>query len=198
MTQQLAQLELVRAWQNYFRIKGGESPRAPADILPVIQFDDNAAFPPYRAWYSGHTLGGTAAVFSYLGWQNTDAVTTRSVMVIDEIAVALTGAADLSLGIVTVATLGALGATAPVQDRAEEKDQQPTDLPAIGNVIRGSAQWATGYGNTLHPGAAAAGPCPLKITGPFAIGPQAILVVRPTVQNIGITAYAVGRYYPAL
>jgi len=198
MPQALIILELARAWQSYFRTKGGAGPNVAGDILATINFDDSAAYPPFRAWYSGHTLGGTAAVFSYLGWQNTDPSGVKSVCVIDAIVAGVTGTADLSMGILTSGTLGALSATAPVQDRAEEKDQAPTDLPSLGNVIRGSFQSATGYGNILHPGGVATPSPGVEIKGPWTLGPQAIFVIRPTVLNIGLTCYARGRYYPAL
>ena len=70
----LVQLELARAWQSYFRQKGGAAPTIPGELLPVVIMDDNTngPFPPCRTWFAGNTQIAVAAQFSYFIMSNSD------------------------------------------------------------------------------------------------------------------------------
>src|SRR6185437_13624076 len=118
MANQQPQLELVRAWENYFRQRGGASPNIPQEVLPVVLLDDNAPYPAFRAWVGSRTSAALAGNFSYVGVQNADPAGTRSVVVVEEIIWRPSVAADVTVCLTLPATapLGTLGAADDVTE----------------------------------------------------------------------------------
>lgn len=190
MTQQLLRLDLVRAWENYFRQKGGESPRATQDILTVLQVDDAAAYPPYRRWAGGISAGAVAAQYSYVCWGGTDTTEKRSVVVVDEIFFRQPNNDDIVVGLELASNLPV---STIVSDIAEEKDQGATARPRIGNVALNALSTASNFAGETFPFNAGG-----RIPGPWSIPTGGVLFIRPATVNELIVGYARGRYYPTL
>lgn len=194
--QALPQLEFVRAFENYFRIKGGAGPNIPQEVVPVVILDDTSKgpFPPSRTWFAGIDIGPLAANFDYIGIVNADSSGVKSVVVVDEIWVA-PGVADVVvIGVSNISGLPYSSLTTAF-DPDEDKDQQASVLPVMGNVQLGTLQQVAAIG-TVQFGPLPINP-PVSIPGPFTLGGQATLFVRPNSVNEGITAFFRGRYYPA-
>lgn len=197
MTSQLITPELARAYQAYFRTKGGEQPIVPRDVLPVVILDDNSLgpYPAYRAWHAGVSLAaGAVGEFSYIGIRNSDKLIPPSAVVVDSVDFRLTVAADVKIGITNDTTI-VLGGQVPVLDSAEEKETIPSDAPKIGNAQIGFLNSVGAVGTVFSP---AGDLLPHRIDGPWTIGPNGVFLIRPGVAQIGIVAYFRGRYYPAL
>jgi hypothetical protein len=188
-------LELVRAWENYFRQKGGRGPAIAPDVIGVLPLDDAAAYPPYRRWHTGGAQAAVAAQFSYVGIWNNDTPEKKSVLVVDELlARPITAADDLVVGVSLVGQVAGFSDNL-VEDTAEEKDQQPSHRPFIGNVHWGTCGSATNAASATWPHNALTG---ATLKGPWSLGPQGLLLLRTGVVNNGLSFYARGRYYEAL
>lgn len=193
---QLLSPELLRAYQIYFKQKGAPAATVPSDILPVVILDDNSKgpYPPYRSWFSGTNQAAVAANFSFLAILNNDPVTTKSCVVVDRVTARNSAADDFLLGIETFATLP-LSARSSVFDAAEDKDQQPSDNPTLGNVQIGVLTTVTAGLGSIAPNNTVT---PQSYDGPWTLGPQQLFFIRPVTVNIGLFAYFRGRYYASL
>lgn len=194
--QQLLRLELVRAWEHYFRQKGGAAPVVPADILPVVIMDDNTRgpYPAYRAWVGGNQADAVAAQYSYVGVINQDDPAQKSCVVVDEVIFRTTTTDDAWIGCTTKAIL-ALGTLSNVVDVAEEKDAAPSDFPRLGNVQIGLLRSAQNQVGTKIPNGAITYQ---RLPGPWTLGPQAVLYLQTVIVNNTLIAFFRGRYYPQL
>jgi len=207
--------ELARAWQQYFRQKGGIGPTLPPELIPVVVIDDNSdgPYPPCRIWVAGQIVAATAGVPPRLGIQNVDGFpigggllgtsgVPRSVVVVDKILIQrdATVAGDFFAGI-THHNLNPIdGASQAADDSGPEKDPTPgATRPSLGNVVCG--QRVTGaafiFGtNNILPGFAA-DVLPHIADGPWLLGPGQILYVERNLANVGMVVAFRGRYYSA-
>jgi len=66
--------EFTRAWQLYFKQRGGVGPTLPPEVIPVVIMDDNSLGPyvTYRAWFGGLSVAGVAGQRSAFCVQNSD------------------------------------------------------------------------------------------------------------------------------
>lgn len=188
--------ELARAWENYFRQRGGIAPDAVAQALPVIILDDNSKgpYPPYRSWFAGRAQGLVAAQFTYIGIANNDPLPGHSVAVVDEISFRInTAVDDLVVLIESIATFPIANPLA-VKDAAPEKDQAPSDQPLLGNVVTTATNSATNLGLDIYP----SGSQILQVLrGPWTLGPGEQLLLHPNTVANAMFAYFRGRYYAA-
>jgi hypothetical protein len=195
----LISTDLVRAWEQYFRQRGGAAPNVPSDVLGVVLLDDNSRgpFPGYRSFFAGRSISLVAAQFSYVGILNNEnnISSGRSVVVIDWIYYRNLTAADDVIVSVSNSSAIVLANLLAVQDAAEDKDQQSSDNPLIGNVLSGTLNSATVNGTALAAGGDTIGH---RLDGPWTLGPGAQLLVRPATVNEGLQVHFRGRYYPPL
>lgn len=195
----LVDLGLVRAWEAYFRQKGGGAPNVPPEVVPVIILDDNSRgpYPAYRSFIASRITAFVAAQFAYVGLLNNDVLPSHSVVVCDEIIFISSTVQDAFVGLTTTTVFGA-GSPLVVQDTAEEKDQAPSDRPPLGNVLTLSNNSAVplSTGATEFPGAAAG--VLNRIAGPFTLGPQGVLYLQTQLVNTNLQTYFRGRYYPSV
>lgn len=200
--------ELVRAWESYFRQKGGVSPRVVAEVVPVVVMDDNSTgpYPAYRMWHAGSVLAVGINSQAIVAIVNNDPITTRSAVVVDRIVLGMRGSIDPAQGIAWF--IGILRVSdkslsfAPARDSAGEKDPtsaQTFDQP-FGNVQFASGSAAAGPALVSTPYPAAAIDVPQVIEGRFILGPQQQLICSYSVGGIagGIVPFFRGRYYAAL
>lgn len=196
--------DLSRAFENFFRFKGGAQPTVPSEIVPVVIIDDNTVgpYPGHRRWMygSGPTGIGSAGNFQYLGIQNADPLdrSQPSACVIDRLLVKnITAANDFAIGI--AAGTGnvniAYGGTRDTVGDKEASFAINVD-PLFGNVKAGYGQSASLFGASLFPGSAVG--LIVEIPGTWILGPQQQFFISSNVAQQSIHIFARGRYYPAL
>ncbi|HVS61735.1 MAG TPA: hypothetical protein VHE82_13680 [Gemmatimonadaceae bacterium] len=188
--------ELVRAWELYFRSRGGETPNVPSDILPVVILDDNSRgpYPPYRTWVASRTQGPVIAQWPQIGIVNLDVNSQKSVVVIDEISLRASATDNFAVLLTTLAILN-LATPVPVSDCAMEKDQAATNQPKLGNVESRMLSNAGDMGGDIYPGGSLS---VITIRGPWTIGPGGLFAVQTAAQNETLSAFFRGRYYPSV
>ena len=203
MSSSLITAELGRAWQAYFRERGGELPSIPSEIVPVLILDDNSKgpYPPCRHWHATIQTAQSAGNFTFAGiLNNDDSKSTFSCCVVDRLFV------KANLGIASDYVLGVSGAAVPnlatggVRECILEKEQKNvagniTD-PLFNNVQAGSGANASSLVTSSFPGGAFG--IVSEIPGPFVIGPQQQFVIASGIVNNGIFVYFRGRYYPSI
>lgn len=191
--------ELARGYAAYFRARGSPDVSAAGEILPVVLMDDNSRgpYPAYRSWMAGTILGLVAAQHTFIGIQNSDDVSVRSAVVVDEVILRnVTATDDWILGLTTVNALS-FSTLSNVADCAPEKEQTGSFAgPALGNVQLGTRNAAAPQGSTMVPG----GPITtsVRVRGPWILGPQGVFFIRPLTIAESAVAYFRGRYYSAL
>lgn len=208
--------ELVRAWQLYFKQRGGAGPTLPPDVLPVVILDDNSAGPfcAYRPFQAGATYVAQAGVYSKIGIQNTDDRFTvgsgivgasgvpRSVVVVDRVIISK----DAVAGGDFYATLTHQNLfpmdfdIGPVADVSPQKDPDSQfTRPQLGNVHIGFRQVGAalmGDNSGKLPGFTQ-DQLPHQADGPWIIGPGGIFYIERDVVNSSFSVYFRGRYYAA-
>lgn len=188
--------ELARAWQQYFRVRGGAAPTLPSDILPVVILDDNSRGPyaAHRAWVAGIGQGALAANFTFVGILNADPLgASRSAVVVDQIYVRLLVADDMAIGLTTPGVVPLAGPLQSVADAIQDKEAT-TGAPLLGNVQVGQVQQVAAFGSLFPNNTTTL----QRIDGPWTLGPQTELVIRPLSVNAAIAAFFRGRYYPPI
>lgn len=203
--------EFVRAWQLYFKQRGGIGPSLPPDVMPVVIMDDNSAGPyqPYRAWHAS-ALGTivaatrtTCAVFNADGGppgggvQGTQVV--KSIVVVDRItAISTDGAVaapfDLRIHTSDANNEALTGASSAALDLAGD----PIGVggfgatPQVGNVFVGVTNRALITAAAIVP---VGNLLPVIVNGPFILQPQQILLVEQAALVGNLRCYFQGRYY---
>lgn len=200
--------EFARAWQLYFKQRGGVGPTLPPEVVPVVIMDDNSLGPyvVFRPWFAGLSVAGVAGQRSALLIQNSDGgqsgggvvgtQTVKSMVVVDRVSfVSSDGAAaaiDVKIRIsdtnTEAITIGAL--------QADDASGDPTGLlgggPRVGNVQIGGRNAASILGGQLYPVRSVQQHI---LLGPWCLQPQQVLVICQEV-NVGVIAgLAQGRYY---
>jgi len=208
--------ELAKAWQLYFKQRGGTGPSLPPDVLPVIVLDNNerGPYPCAQIFHAGlKSLAGGAGTFNAVGLGNFDGGVPgtgvkgtqpiKSRVVIDRIRVISTdGAAAAPLDLIArVSSVNdePFNGTLPSQLEIQADDSAGTPLglganARLGNVWVGSRQ-ATAFFTTGDQRIPISGITAHEILGPFILNPQMIfyLVQAGTVGILG--AFFQGRYY---
>lgn len=200
MTANLIVPELARAWQNYFREKGGMSPNIPQEIVPVVIMDDNSKgpYPPCRHWHFGTNLGPIVSNYSYIEIFNADDLKSqRSICVVDQVwvrsgTVLTPTAADFLIGVTPFNNAFSEDQT---RDVIIEKEQAVND-PLFNNVRGGTTALASALVASIFPAGVAG--VVSNIPGPFVLGPQQALLLTTSLLNNAISAYFRGRYYASL
>ena len=203
--------ELARAWQLYFRQRGGSGPSLPPDVLPVVILDDNTLgpYPPYRSFMASARATPIGGVYARVGIKNCDGFPVgggllgtpsvpRSVAVIDWlIYYGPAGAGEIFLTLTHHNLNDIDGVVNDVDDTAPEKDPTPgATRPQLGNVRTGPRiTGATLFGNVLVPGVVDG--LPRRIDGPWVLGPGQILYVERNLVNSQLDVHFRGRFYQA-
>lgn len=185
--------ELVRAYQEYFRFKGGDSLDISSQIVPVVVLDQALPYPSSRLWETGQNSPSFVAEFSYFAIVNVDTTDKNSVGVVDKLVLRLGGASRAGVGVLAVSFIPG-GSAAPVNDRDSSK-QAPTSLQ-FGNLVAQVGHTA-GFllGNTKVPYNDA---LPHELLGPWLIAPGTALVVQGDAANTTLDVYSQGRYYATI
>ena len=201
--------EFVKAWQLYFRQRGGVGPQLPPEVLPVVVLDNNAQgpYPPYRPWHASIALAAGAGVRQKAGIQNLDGVpvgggvmgTTpiRSMVVIDYLIYRCESAADVFLTFTdpNQQPLSKAGTVKAVDDDSPGVDAFNVQRPRVGNVIIGGREDALQSGDSGPSSDDVGDVSPKRIDGPFLIGPQQIFLVEINAVAVGLRCFFKGRYY---
>ena len=196
--------ELARAWEDFFKQRGGTGPDVPAQILPVVLMDDNSRgpYPPGRPWAAGRISSANAGIFNYLLIINTDTGNQKSIVVVDEIRVRIPNLTEDDV-VVGVGAQSDIPGTSfvPVDETSSRESPVAGGGRPLGNVILGqNFALAVALGNVVVPNqnqGAGGSLAPLILQGPWCIPIGAQLFIRPANPNEGICAYFRGRYYSA-
>jgi len=202
--------EFARAWQLYFKQRGGVGPTLPPDVMPVMVLDDNSAgpYPPYRPWFAGLiNIAGGAGLRTAIGVMNQEGTPAgggivgtsqvRSVVVVDFIRFVSTDAGvaapvDIALVMGEPNNTPLLLNIQVVDDAAPEKDPTSSVQPRIGMVAIGSRNSLTFTNQQRVPVRTM---LPQDLKGPFILGPQQILYVEQTALLGTLSCFFQGRYY---
>lgn len=203
--------EFVRAWQLYFKQRGGIGPTLPPEVLPVVIMDDNSAGPyaPYRPWYGsaiGTIVAATRTTCGVLngdgsppggGVQGTQVV--KSIVVVDKItAISTDGAVaapfDLRIHISDTNNEPFTGASAQALDAAGD----PIGIGGFGSTPQVGQVWI-GVSNRVLVGPNAIVPVgtlsQVVVTGPWILQPQQILLIEQAAIVGNLRCFFQGRYY---
>lgn len=207
--------EFTRAWQLYFKQRGGIGPGLPPDVMPVVVMDDNTGgpYPPCRIWHAGMRVGPVAAQLAYVGIQNADGAqpgaglqgsnVINSRVVIDRVTFASSDSPptvpiDVQVRLADVNSEPFNGVAGFVAKQADESGADPVAsagfAPRVGNVWIGAR-------NTTPIFTTGAQIVPVRsllaqtLSGPFTLPPQTILYVINNALAGEITAFFQGRYY---
>jgi hypothetical protein len=159
----------------------------------MLNLDDGAAYPPFRRWTAWANQGAVAAQFAYCGVCNVDAPGTKSVVVVDEVIWRYSVADDGFLR-VSLASVVVLGGLIAAYDIAQDKEQQPSDQPRLGNVNSGTLSSVSSLGGVYVP---SGNNLPQRVSGLWTLGPGESLSVQPGSANNQCIAFFRGRYYSA-
>jgi hypothetical protein len=189
--------ELVRAYQRLFGTRGGFTPAAFKEVMPV-QIMDESPWPAARRFVLSSQIAGLAANNSGVVIRNSDPLDSGSLISIDSIDI-LVGVAISDL----LLTMHDLGSIALLSGPFNPVDVAPAPpgRAAISNVSYGNFQQVpaatTGYRYFGVPGS------PSHFTVPpqaprWTISPQQELALWCSVVNTQISFTVGGRYYSGL
>jgi hypothetical protein len=189
--------ELARAYTRLFGSRGGFSPAAFKEIMPV-QIMDESPWPASRRFALSSQIAGLAANNSGVVIRNTDALDSGSLIIIDAVDI-LVGVA-ISDFILTMHDLGSItllsGPFNPV-----DVSPAPPGRASISNVSYGSFQQVpsatTGYRYFGVPGSPLRFNLQSQMTR-WTISPQQELALWCSVVNTQISLTVGGRYYSGL
>ena len=204
--------ELARAWQLYFKQRGGVGPTLPPDVLPVVVLDNNA-FGPYpccRPWFAGVRVTPVAAqrsavvIGNYDGQAPGGGLTTqppvKSICVVDRIRIwsvdgALAVPVDIQIRLTTVNE-------EPINVLARKADDAVGDYAGLWgtgttpqlSMVQIGGRNAANLLSSLHN-------VPIRtllavdLQGPWILHPQQQVNFVQEVNAGQIEAFAQGRYY---
>jgi len=183
--------ELVRSWQSYFRVKGGDTPDASVQIVPVVILDQfPVPYPPSRIFSVGGTRAPVAAQFTVLGIMNNDNIGVGSVVVVEKLIVRAAAAEDFGIAVLPLTTVTGGGAVQVNDDDSSRFG--PTAQSFSGAQLLGTNLVGNAAANSVVPYGDA---LPHELTGHWNIGPGFVLAIYGQTVNIALQAYFQGKYY---
>jgi len=189
--------ELVRAYTRLFGTRGGFTPAAFKEVMPV-QIMDESPWPASRRFVLSSQIAGLAANSSGVSVRNTDALDSGSLIIIDSI--------DILVGVAIsdfLLTMHDLGAITPLSGPFNPTDVSPAPpgRAAISNVAfinwQATPAATTGYRYFGVPGSPAHFTIPASMPR-WTISPQQELALWCSVVNTQISLTVGGRYYSGL
>jgi hypothetical protein len=184
--------ELTRAYTRIFGSRGGFSPTAGREVIPV-QVMDGPSWPAGRRWATSESVAGVAAQNSIVQIDNNDPLDSGSLVCIDWARLGVGAASDVIIGFAAIGTVAYGSGPFATPDIAPA----PPGSANIANVRHGQSNQAFSpsgfriFGITafyeLHP----------TMPG-ITLSPQQTLLLSCVVVNTAFTVSIGGRYYSGL
>lgn len=188
--------ELVRAYQRFFGSKGGFTPSAFNQVMPVVVMDSEA-WPGARRWWTSEASPAVAASNSVVIIENTDPLDSNSLVVIDWWQIKSGATADIIMGIVPSSTFPYLLGPFATPDMAPNAVAGSSSTSLVSNVTHGTMNQA-GIGAIGARLFSIGTHDKLANMPDFAVPPQSKFIIANALVNTILTVTISGRYYSGL
>lgn len=190
--------ELTRAYQRFFGTRGGFTPAAFKEIMPV-QIMDTESWPTSRKWVVTETSIAVAAQVAFIIVENTDPADSGSLIIIDWLRMNCFATSDVVFGLVPSSSALGYNGAGPFAavDLSPSVVSGASPVQAVSNVQHGTgnaaAVGAIG-GRWFNVATYELSPAMPRITIP----PQCKFILACVLVNTQHSATIGGRYYSAL